>query len=588
MVKSKDRNLENSPLLGQELSITKKRCQPLQTLKHCCKKRQFCVKSKAAVLVLIWNFCIALLLTSWLDPIYYTTIVNHHFKYLLGLMVPIFCCFSATVYLFYPLAGYLADVKYGRYRVITCSLCSIPFIIPSLGAFLAIFWLWWVPKEGFLLSKAVFWAMVPIGLLVSVAVLTCHTAFSANVIQFGMDQLYESPTEDSLLFIYWFVFTSYLGFALFKVTWYKTAAGLTGISVLLVFGMVTLVCSLCLARCKRQWFLIHAASKNPYKMVYKVIRFAMDHKSPIRRSAFTYCEDELPSRMDLGKSKYGGPFSTEEVEDVKAFLGIVCLLLTLGPVFASDIARTSFMYEFSIHLESESFDNNSTNNHTGKGNYLISEFDLGILTEVFTAIFIVIYVYLIRPFCLNSNPKILKGMGLGMLLLLLSLVSLLLIDVVDNVMVQPHHRCFLSSYINASNTIQSLSLGHHVSRLYLILPHTFNALGYMSFYPAAYAFICAQSPHAMKGLLIGTFFAIKGIFQLLGALLSLSFLKWNQNFIMSCGSVYFLINIILSLAGLLAYICAAQKYHYRQRDEPDNTYRYAEEYYDKSDSEDEE
>ena len=179
-------------------------------------------------------------------------------------------------------------------------------------------------------------------------------------------------------------------------------------------------------------------------------------------------------------------------------------------------------------------------------------------------------------------------MGLGMLLLLLSLVSLLLIDVVDNVMVQPHHRCFLSSYINASNTTQSLSLSHHVSRLYLILPHTFSALGYTSFYPAAYAFICAQSPHAMKGLLIGTFFAIKGIFQLLGALLSLSFLKWNQNFIMSCGSVYFLINIILSLAGLLAYICAAHKYHYRQRDEPDNTYRYAEEYYDKSDSEDEE
>jgi hypothetical protein len=92
----------------------------------------------------------------------------------------------------------------------------------------------------------------------------------------------------------------------------------------------------------------------------------------------------------------------------------------------------------------------------------------------------------------------------------------------------------------------------------------------------------------MKGLLIGTFFAIKGIFQLLGALLSLSFLKWNQNFIMSCGSVYFLINIILSLAGLMAYVCAARRYHYRERDEPDNTYRYAEEYYDKSDSEAEE
>ena len=582
MVKSKDGDLEHSPLLGTPTTKSFKRCRPLQVLRHCYKKRQFCVKSKAAVLVLVWNFCIALLLTSWLDPIYYTTVVTHHFKYLLGLIVPIFCCFSATVYLFYPLAGYLADVKYGRYRVIACGLCFIPWILLSLGIFLAIFWLWWVPKEEFLLSKTVFWSMVAVGLLVSAAVLTCHTAFSANIIQFGMDQLYESPTEDSILFIYWFVFTSYLGFMLFKISWYKTPVGLTGISVLFTLGVVTLLCSLCLARYKRQWFLIHAASKNPYKMVYKVIRFAMHHKNPIRRSAFTYCEDELPSRMDLGKQKYGGPFSMEEVEDVKVFLGIVCLLLTLGPVFTSDIVRTSFMYEFSIHLEGDSSNNNNTNGVTGKGNYFISVFNLGILTEVLTVISIAMYICLIRPFFLSSKPIILKGIGLGMLLLLLSLISLLLIDVLDSTMVQPHHGCFLSSNINASNT--TLSLGH-ISWWYLILPHTFNALGYTSFYPSAYAFICAQSPHAMKGLLIGTFFAIKGIFQLLGALISLSFLKWNKNFIMSCGSIYFLINIVFSLVGIITYICAARKYHYRQRDEPDNIYRYAEEYYDKSDSE---
>jgi hypothetical protein len=58
----------------------------------------------------------------------------------------------------------------------------------------------------------------------------------------------------------------------------------------------------------------------------------MQHKAPIHRSAFTYCEDELPTRIDFGKERYGGPFSTEQVEDVKAFLGIPCLLLTLGPV----------------------------------------------------------------------------------------------------------------------------------------------------------------------------------------------------------------------------------------------------------------
>jgi hypothetical protein len=40
----------------------------------------------------------------------------------------------------------------------------------------------------------------------------------------------------------------------------------------------------------------------------------------------------------------------------------------------------------------------------------------------------------------------------------------------------------------------------------------------MLFYVAIYEFICAQSPHSMKGLLIGTHFAIKGIFQLVATL----------------------------------------------------------------------
>ena len=81
--------------------------------------------------------------------------------------------------------------------------------------------------------------------------------------------------------------------------------------------------------------MIDQASRNPYKLVYKVIKFAAQHKTPIRRSAFTYCEDELPSRMYLGKDKYGGPFTTEQVEDVKAFLGITAVLLSLGPMFAT-------------------------------------------------------------------------------------------------------------------------------------------------------------------------------------------------------------------------------------------------------------
>ena len=38
----------------------------------------------------------------------------------------------------------------------------------------------------------------------------------------------------------------------------------------------------------------------------------------------------------------------------------------------------------------------------------------------------------------------------------------------------------------------------------------------MFLYIGTYEFICAQSPHSMKGFIIGMFFAISGFFQSLG------------------------------------------------------------------------
>ncbi len=37
-------------------------------------------------------------------------------------------------------------------------------------------------------------------------------------------------------------------------------------------------------------------------------------------------------------NNYGGPFTTEQVEDVKVFLGILKVLLSVGPIFFIDVA----------------------------------------------------------------------------------------------------------------------------------------------------------------------------------------------------------------------------------------------------------
>ena len=80
--------------------------------------------------------------------------------------------------------------------------------------------------------------------------------------------------------------------------------------------------------------------KYSFKLIYKVIKFAILTKHPRCRSAFTYCEDELPSRIDFGKSKYGGPFTTEQVEDVKTLLRLLPLISIFGVIASVVVAAT--------------------------------------------------------------------------------------------------------------------------------------------------------------------------------------------------------------------------------------------------------
>ena len=70
-------------------------------------------------------------------------------------------------------------------------------------------------------------------------------------------------------------------------------------------------------------------SRNPMKIICEVLKYSWKHKIPELRSALTYWENDIPSRIDLGKNKYGGPFTYEEVEDVKSFFRLLFLIMSL-------------------------------------------------------------------------------------------------------------------------------------------------------------------------------------------------------------------------------------------------------------------
>jgi hypothetical protein len=115
---------------------------------------------------------------------------------------------------------------------------------------------------------------------------------------------------------------------------------------------ITLMAVLLLIGClKRQWFHIEPGRQNPYKTVYNVINFAKSHKHPLRRSAFTHNDNYIPSRLDFAKERFGGPFTTEQVENVKIFLRMLAILLAIGPSFALEVPGSYFIFPlFGLHV----------------------------------------------------------------------------------------------------------------------------------------------------------------------------------------------------------------------------------------------
>ena len=174
--------------------------------------------------------------------------------------------------------------------------------------------------------------------------------FQANAIQFGLDQLLEAPTPKLISFIHWYYWAQNVGSLVF---FYVVVSGfyivdvtdkeingtiskfLNGnvdytVFVCFLIAMSIAVTVVLIKFCStKKHFYIQKVGLNPFKNIYNVLKYSLKHKVPEHRSAFTYWEEDIPRRIDFGKSKYGGPFTNEEVEDTKTFLRILPLLLCL-------------------------------------------------------------------------------------------------------------------------------------------------------------------------------------------------------------------------------------------------------------------
>ncbi|XP_064384793.1 solute carrier family 15 member 4-like [Halichondria panicea] len=561
---------------------------PLVTSNHkkYGKKKSVLIKSKAAVMIFIWTALMSIVYGTFLIPENYflldfllrnyniITVTSPLKVSYLTNGVTGSCIYAVFAFglLFYPLAGYLADVRYGRYKVVRCSVCTmwcglltvavIGVIVNAIMVPILIH----LPYPNFIISVGV--VNGALGLLFFILLWIAFAGFLANVIQFGVDQLNDSPSKDSFLFIHWFLFTLYIGISFGKLIW--SAVSATGFLSLFIFGLILLVELICVpvtfCVAKRRWFVTDTGIGNPYKEVARVVGFARRNKIPIQRSAFTFWEDDIPTGLDLGKDKYGGPFTTEQVENVKSFFGIVFIFLALGLFFMADIAAEPFLNILKDHMDTET-----------EANFYSIFANGTTLYPVFLVVFVPIFLKFIHPLLQKCFPGILRRIGIGLCLITVSLFCSLFVDTIGH--------C-LPGGQNATSVFAPVKIIYergrfvfdqtlHLSPYFLFIQQVLVAVAYVFIYGGVFEFICAQSPHSMKGFLIGIFFAIKGLFQLIGVLgILLPFSFWQTS--PKAGLVYFLVNIVISVAGVVAFIVAAKRYH-----ELCNVRKYIEEVYEK-------
>ena len=231
-------------------------------------------------------------------------------------------CFSG---IFAPLIGWLADVAIGRYKIIKFG--SFVSFTASIFCYFAIF-------TGSVSTLSIILYSVSIA-LVSLG----NASFSAAILPFLTDQIIGATADELSTLIYWYVWADNFGSGLsFTISYLAIVPYMNVISVatagIFAICLAAIIVSDCLCQ---QWLDKTHKVTNPIKLIIQVLNYTRKHSYPERRSAFTYLDEEQPARIDFGKDKFGGPFTEEEVEDVKTVLRLLPLLICLS--FATGIAN---------------------------------------------------------------------------------------------------------------------------------------------------------------------------------------------------------------------------------------------------------
>ena len=258
------------------------------------------------------------------------------------------------------------------------------------------------------------------------------------------------------------------------------------------------------------------------------MKFALQHKKPLRRSAFTVCENNFPSRLDFGKERYG-PFTLEQAEDIKVLFNMVKVFLSLGPVFFLDLSANIVARNHHYHDKSYFFVNNP---------WKVIFLHNSILSPLLTLIWIPL---LFKLYLSNWLPNMFKRIGLSIILHSAVFLLYLTYDVIGYSS-QNEYKNLAAVCYNATDSFRhTYRFAQFSVTCVVVLQNIMSSIYLMLLYISVWELICCQSPQFMKGLL-GLFYTIRAFFQFLAAATVMS-LYYSQ--LVSCKFTFYIVNYLL-------------------------------------------
>ena len=475
-----------------------------------------CVKTKAAVSVLVLGAG-AFSAASTLSGLLFV-------KLLATTTLPLPWCvtlnfvFTFTAVIVYPVPGYLGDVYFKRFGIMKCGL----FLVwtGALATVIAIV----LDDNNLVDGSTLRPAYITLLTLISIG----KSAFHANIVPFGLEQMQASPSEEIVAFTHSYLWIEMLGVAvsyiLSCVQFQKTYIALSCF-VLATGVMVGMV--LC------QHLVVIERTSKPLTLKY--ILGILQLQCNVRKPANVSRDNQTVER---------------QLSDVAAAFNILPVLVAFGLATVTNIGSI-----FVVDLLSSEFSS------AGESPQQVCYLKVMSMVVPFLAI-VPLYHFTLHPFLHRYVPSILNRIVIGLSLYALGTIYVFVLEAAGHHPGQGGAQCFLSTDI--WRAVTTVGISYHS----LLVLHVINAMALFAVTSAIYEFIAAKSPYSVRGLMVGLMYSSSGFGRLAGLGMLLAFGYTNGQISDSdpskCGLWYYAFNIGISLGVLCLFVLAARNYKRKQ------------------------